>query len=148
MLDDYEIISYDDNINTIIDILKPIIEFYPSYREWLENTVNLSLSNNSRKIKILRNNTDIVGLSILKNTIEEKKICSLFVSPNYRGEAWFYSLYTDSINFLDTTKPIITIPEPIVKKYHGLIFTGKWKLTSKIKNRYKDGIVEYGFSEK
>lgn len=148
MLDDFSIVPYEGGIYRIIDILKPIKDFYPNYSEWLEKTVSSGIMDETRQIRILLNDSKIAGLNILKNTPDEKKICSLFIHPDYRGEAWIYAIFNDSLEFLKTSKPTITIPEPIVKKYHGLIFSNKWENTSKIENRYIDGVTEYGFNEK
>lgn len=147
MLDDFSIGNFNGKISTIIDILKPIKEYYPEYENWMESVVSQGIIDNTRCIRVLKNDNKIAGLSVLKKTDDEKKICSLFVDPEYRGEAWIYSIFTDSIEYLQTKSPLITIPNIIVKKYHGLIFTNKWKLTSKTPNRYTSGIVEYGFNE-
>ena len=147
MLESFKIESYHESLSGIIDVLKPIKEYYPNYESWIENVVQSGLSNNTRKIRVLKNDNKIAGLSILKDTPDEKKICSLFIHPEYRGESWMYSIFTDSLMYLKTKKPVITIPSTIIKKYHGLIFSNQWKNTSKINNRYQPGIVEYGFNE-
>lgn len=76
------------------------------------------------------NDNKITGITILKNISEEKKICSLFIHPDYRGESWIYSIFMDSLTILKTQKPVITIPEPIIK------------------GRYNKNYKEHGFNEK
>ena len=147
MLDDFTITDYNDNLDNIIDILKTIKENYPDYDSWIENTVSVGIINGTRKIRVLYNEKTIAGLTILKNTPEEKKLCSLFITPEYRGESWMYSLFKDATDILETNSPAITIPSSIIKRYNGLIFSNKWKVTSKIDSRYSKNIIEYGFNE-
>ena len=148
MLDDFRIKNYHGPLNTIIDAMGPVKSFYPEYETWIEDTVQSGLDNNTRTISVLKNDGKIAGLNILKDTEEEKKICSLFIHPDYRGESWMFSIFSNAIEILKTKKPVITIPSIIVKKYHGIIFTNKWEVTSAIPDRYQSGIVEYGFNEK
>lgn len=148
MLEHFKIESYEDALSNIIDVLKPIKEYYPKYEDWIEGVVQAGILNDTRKIRVLKNDGRIAGLSILKDTDSEKKICSLFIHPEYRGESWMYSIFTDSLAYLKTNKPVITIPSTIIKKYHGLIFSNQWENTSRIENRYQPGIIEYGFNEK
>lgn len=147
MLDDFKIQNHTGSLSEIIDTLSSIKAFYPDYQSWIEDKVSSGISDGSRTIRTLVNDNRIAGLSILKNAECEKKICSLFIHPDYRGEAWIYSIFSDSLSFLNTNKPVITIPSSILKRYHGLIFSNQWTLTSTEPNRYRDGIVEYGFNE-
>lgn len=147
MLDDFIIKNYY-NLDKIIDVLKPIKEYYPCYDTWIEEVVQKGINDSTRNIRVLENDNKIAGLSILKDTSDEKKICSLFIHPEYRGEFWIYSIFMDSLTILKTQKPVITIPEPIIKKYNGIIFSNNWKNTSIIEGRYNKNYKEYGFNEK
>ena len=147
MLDHVRLTEYDGSISRIIDELAPTKDYYPRYAEWLESTAAQGMHDGTRQINILTNDHKTAGITITKNTQTEKKICTLFIHPDYRGEAWGYAMFTHACNILRTTRPVITIPAIILPKYHGLIFAHHWKNTSQIANRYKDGIVEYGFNE-
>lgn len=79
-------------------------------------------------------NNNIIGILIAKKEKSEKKICTLFVKPEYSGKGVGSFLIKSSFDYLGTTKPIITfcdykLPEfePIIKKFNWKIDDKKFK---------------------
>lgn len=76
----------------------------------------------------------VVGVLIAKKENEERKICTLFVSREYSNKGIATHLINSSLDFLETTKPIITFSEykmhqfrPIIEKYGWHIDEKKFK---------------------
>jgi len=85
MLEHFKIESYEDALSNIIDVLKPIKEFYPKYEDWIEGVVQAGILNDTRKIRVLKNDGRIAGLSILKDTDSEKRYVRCSYIQNTEG---------------------------------------------------------------
>ena len=70
----------------IAKLISPISETYPKYNEWLFTKFFPELKTQKRKIIVAytKKNTPI-GVALLKDYNEEKKICSLFAKEDCRG---------------------------------------------------------------
>lgn len=122
---------------------------YPEFYNWYKNKVLPAMfsSNNREIILILKDVNILLGFAILKKTATEKKICTLFVYPNYRNNGIGKQLFEESFNYLGTRLPLLTISStnistliPFIKKYNFI-------LTSKISNKYKKRIFEYIYND-
>ena len=62
-----------------------ITPYYPNGAEWLSTKV---FSDDSNRLLLISQLPDglVNGFSILKNEDSEKKVCTLFVSPDFRGK--------------------------------------------------------------
>ena len=116
--------NYVDNISKLelIDLSKKIYVItdslcaeYPKYKKWFfTKQLPETLNSNERNILFVRNpknEKDIIAMACLKKDLDEQKICTLFVSKEYRGIGIGKKLIEESINWLGTTKPFITIAD-------------------------------------
>lgn len=148
----------------IQELTKVIGKSYPGHLKWLNETFIGGLWKQERAYsfavdfgnKILFPYGDcfdrvstykLAGCSLLKNTPEEKKICCLFIDPQYRKQGIASKLITDSFELLGTTKPLITVSEnnlsmlePIIKKYN-------FELTDVKNSVYRKGVKEYYYNQ-
>ena len=84
---------------------------YPGYFKWYYQTnIPRILSGEGEAIFYL-DGFQIVGLSMLKRTDDEAKICTFFIDEEYRKRGYSSLLLEDSFGYLGTESPIITIPE-------------------------------------
>ncbi len=96
---------------------------YPGYYKWFyEKNIPRIIKGNG-DIFFFKDNEKIVAVSVVKKD-KEKKICTFFVDSKYRGLGLGRKLLKESFDYLETTKPLITIPvskihffEDIIKKY-------------------------------
>ena len=87
---------------------------------------------------------EIVGLTILKKTEEERKICTFLINEDYRKKGYSKKLMEDAFLYLGTDKPIITIPEKRIKEFQKIIDAYNFIQTSTINDYYSE---EYVFNE-
>jgi hypothetical protein len=80
-----------------------------------------------------------VGISILKND-DEKKLCTFMVNPEYRKKGHSKLLLEDSFEYLNTEKPVITIPEFRLVEFSSIIDAYGWEASSIIDNYYSKEI--------
>ena len=101
-----------------------ICEDYPKHKSWFyQKHLPATLIENSGRDIIFAYNDDkkLCGTSFIKQDEEEKKICTLFVSPDARGLGVGTALVEKSMQILDTTKPMITIADYKLPMFQGLI---------------------------
>lgn len=82
---------------------------YPDFDNWYHNKVITEIENGKRDIIIKFIDERIAGLSILKKTKEELKICTLRVMPDFRNQGLATELIKDSIDYLEYELPMITV---------------------------------------
>lgn len=136
---------------SIYNDLSDLSDSYPDFKSWYENKVikEISEGNKQREIIIaLENNEEIVGISILKKTKEEKKICTFRIHEDYRNQGVGKSLFEESFKYLETRKPIITISENRKKMFEPLIKYYNFELVQKLPNYYKEDVVEFVYNGK
>lgn len=120
---------------------------YPGYKEWFyEKQINGCLTPNRNIIFIKNEKDEIIALSCLKKDDEEKKICTLFVSDEYRKQGLGSILFEESIKFLETTKPLVTFTEDKLPMFEKMIIKYDWELTEIVDGIYQDGTREFCFN--
>ena len=94
---------------------------YPGYFKWYYQTnIPRILSGEGEAIFYL-DGFQIVGLSMLKRTNDEAKICTFFIDEEYRKRGYSSLLLEDSFGYLGTESPIITIPENRLDEFSKII---------------------------
>ena len=72
---------------------------------------------------------------------EEKKLCCLFVDPNYRGQKIASKLIEDSFELLNTNKPLMTVSQQNLGMLQKLIDRYGFELTSVKEYYYNEGLA-------
>ena len=132
-----------DLANSIYDITDFVREDYPKHREWfIEKQFPGVINGDERDILFVRDPEDldnIIGMACTKKTSEEKKLCTLFVSPDFRGKGIGSSLMEEALRILGTDKPLVTCPENLETTINPFIEKYKWELIDRISNAYGKG---------
>ncbi len=119
---------------------------YPGYKEWFYNKQLQGCIAEKRNIIFIRNSKNkITVISSLKKE-EEKKICTLFVDSEYRKHGIGDILIEESLKYLETTKPLITINEDKIPMFEKIIEKYNWQLTEILNGIYTDSIREFCFN--
>lgn len=126
-----------------------ICEDYPKHKEWYFTKQLPAITGEERSIIFVRNpknENEIISMACLKKDEEEQKICTLYVSDKCRGLGIGTKIVEESMKWLGTTKPLITIADykldmfgPIIKKYN-------WELTEVVEGLYNDRAKELCFN--
>ncbi len=143
-------------------LTRDILKSYDSHWEWLQDKFFPNLKNGTRgySFAVDYDNTQsittkrgiipvhtLAGCALLKNEPEEKKLCCLFVDPNYRGQKIASKLIEDSFELLNTNKPLMTVSQQNLGMLQKLIDRYGFELTSVKESVYKPGIKEYYYNE-
>lgn len=123
---------------------------YPLFSEWLEKVFRELETTDTRKIILCITNDifNVVGVAIIKNTEEERKICTLRVSEQYQRQGIGSNLLQRAIHELKTPLPLITVSEIYLEDFKPFLYKHGFKLKDKVKSLYKKGQYEYFFNEK
>lgn len=114
---------------------------YPKFEEWFNEKVYPNISK-SRQVFLATHNGIFSGALILKNTSNEKKVCTLFVNENNR----FNKLGTDLIRIASEELETYKLPITISSEVHDVFSNAEsfnFYQTDKRKNMYIEGVDEY-----
>lgn len=145
ILDEEELESLSTKIYMIIDL---ICKDYPKHKEWfftkqLPETINT----NKRNILFVKNDkNEIISMACLKKYETEQKICTLYVSDSCRGLGIGSAIIEESMKWLETTKPFITIADYKLEMFRPIIEKYNWKLTEIVSGFYNNKSQELCFN--
>lgn len=120
---------------------------YPDYENWFWEKQVKGIFDGNRDTIIAVYNNRIVGISNIKNTPCEKKICTLSVDKRYRMKSIGSKLVDLSLNLLGTKTPVITMSLYKLPMFHSIINNNGWIATSFQKDLYKKGVYEVFFND-
>jgi ribosomal protein S18 acetylase RimI-like enzyme len=134
-------------IDKIYYELKATEKLYPNFNYWFYNKVIPDVLQDKRKILLEIRNNEIAGIAIIKNTSEEKKLCTLRVTSKYQNKGIGLKLFERAFEELNTSKPFLTVSEEKYKEFEKIFKYYGFELTNKIKDYYRKGKSELFFNE-
>ena len=153
---DYKIESIKNYIETeeflsladqIYNLTKHLNNSYPNYKDWFYNKqLKESLSPNRNILFVRNKNNQVVGVASLKNTKEEKKLCTLYIKKEYRNQKITTELIKESFEYLETTRPLITFSENKLSMFENIINKYNWELIQIEENIYTNDNREYCYN--
>lgn len=139
-----------DRINykgRIYDFIKMINYDYPTFKVWYTNIFsdNFELKD-GREIIYCLYNKNIIGISILKKTEEENKICTLRVDKKFQRMNIGKNLINLSTDWLENDKPLITLEKSKYLQFKKLFDYYGFKLEDEKLGYYKFLSTELSFN--
>lgn len=119
---------------------------YPRHIEWYDGVMQEIQTGCNRKMFIVYDNKTIIGVSIIKKNQLEKKICSLRVAKEYRGNGIGTSLFKKSLEYLETDKPILTVSENKKEEFQGIFDYFGFSLEQIYHDKYMRNRDEYCYN--
>ena len=111
------------------NVLSSLKDEYPDFHNWYFNKVIPGVFLGERIIILKITNGHISGISILKKTRDERKICTLRVTDNFQQKGIGSELLFQSCEKLGTSKPLITVSFAKIKQFEPLFKKFDFKLT-------------------
>lgn len=145
---DHEItFEFIDSIGEVKDILDDIKHLYPNFDNWLKFKFQQSnLERGLRKILVARVSGCIAGVALLKKQNQEKKICTFYVFPSFRGQGIGSQLMSHSLYWLETNKPRITVSEERKESLEPILRKFNFSHEKTLLGYYRDGKLEYFYN--
>jgi GNAT superfamily N-acetyltransferase len=119
---------------------------YPEFDSWLNFTFLRGMPSGERTVLVAHCDGILSGISLLKNTKAEKKICTFFILPEFRGQGVGSDLMSKSLNYLGDDRINITVPEPRLGELKGLLDSSGFELVSEKFGFYLPDRFEFYFS--
>ena len=121
---------------------------YPNIDAWLNKVINeINNHPDNREMFVCLSNDggspSILGLVILKKTHCEKKICTLKVDERSKRKGIGSALILKAFDFLETDKPLITVPEEYDDVFSKILDKFRFEKTCEIYGLYRDNKIEY-----
>lgn len=146
---DYFSNSQKDLYNGILELTKSINATYKQHSKWYSEVFVPGLEKGLRKIVVaIDTQNNPIGVALLKNTPEEKKLCCIFVHQNYRRIGIFSKLLKESYKILNTTSPFFTISGKNMQQYSKAFDKPNFKFSYKKKGVYQKNEWEYYYNNK
>jgi len=130
----------------IFNVLKDSKSLYPEFFSWYFGKFVPGLTDGSRNIIVNYIDGDIVAVALVKNDGMEKKICTVKVNEKYRNVGVGIRLFGKCLEFLDTTKPMITVSAERLSSFSAILKYYGFKLEQIQKGYYKKNSDEYVFN--
>lgn len=124
-------------LNDILVLSMQVKKDYPDYKNWFINTQIPGVYDGTRNIIVAHIKDRIVGFVSLKKTPSEKKICTFYVEKNYRRNKIGTILVEKAIEYLEETKPLITIPMNKLNEFIKIGNRFDWEITDIKENLYR-----------
>ncbi len=123
----------------IYNLTEFIGDDYLKYQEWFFNKqLPETLNSSTRNILFVQDNSKIIAVSCLKKDSKERKICTLYVTPSYRKKGIGSMMLIKAMEWLETTKPYITIRDYKLAMFKLFIQKYNWELTEVIQVNSKE----------
>lgn len=121
--------------------------FYPDFDVWYFTNVIPSIARKEKQILMMKDEKNLKGIAIVKNTLKEKKICTLRVMEGYQNRGIGLKLFEKSFETLHTRFPLLSVSEEKYLDFKKIFDYYGFKLTSVIEGYYRTGKKELFFNE-
>jgi GNAT superfamily N-acetyltransferase len=148
-------VSYSaGRLNPLVDLefeplygsIRHLETFYPQFASWFWAKVVPGCRDHSRRILEAYAGERLAGLAILKRSPFERKICTLWVARFARGCGFGQRLLSDSLEWLEADKPLITVCEERLHELQPLLNKFGFRLERGAQSLYRPGRFEYVFN--
>lgn len=131
----------------IYKFLRRLVFEYQGFRSWYQGlfTEEFQLKYN-REIIICEDQFRIVGVAIIKNDLQEKKICTLRVTRGYQHQGIGHHLVEMCMQQLHTDKPMITLHKSKLYQFEKLLSYYNFELEQTQKHYYSIFSTELVFN--
>lgn len=100
---------------------------YQEYLKWYYSKNVPRVLTGTGEIIFYLDGLTVAGIAILKKDKIESKICTLMIDENYKKRGYGKELLESSFDYLETDKPLITIPTNRLDEFQGIINAYDWK---------------------
>jgi hypothetical protein len=138
-----QLVEISGEVFAKIAILK---KSYPKLREWYFKKVVPGLFDGTRTFILELRDGQIAGVAILKDTVNEKKICTISVEDAFKSKGMGFRLFEKSMLLLKSDKPLASVSEDRVQDFEKIFQYFDYEFTSEYKGLYLPQKSEYSFN--
>ena len=120
-------------------------DMYPDFRTWYWAKVVPGLIQGERRMFVERDGDYLSGIVIAKRA-EECKLCTIWTHPAVRGRGVATRLIRDSLDWLGTDRPLVTVPDKALASFSGLFKVIGFEHRHAVAHLYGLGRTEHVFN--
>ena len=135
----------DTQIQAIRAELTAPAMYYPGFNDWFNKVVR-EFADGRRSFILAKSQNKIAGMSILKHSEEENKLCTFWVNPEFRCQHIASKLLTMSLDCFEGKEPSISIPESRLGEFRFLIDRRNFVCNNVVHGLYRENMKEYFFT--
>ena len=128
------------------DTLKNVSPLYPNFDSWLNFSFRRNIPNGERSVLLATDGSNILGISLLKHSLNKNKICTFYIPEEFRGMNIGNELMSKSLSILDSENTIITVSNERIKELQPILSSHQFNLVNSKKSLYRSGVTEHIFS--
>ena len=117
--------------------LSDLDRYYPCFEHWFFKKVRLDIATGKRKILLKKSNDKVIAVAILKKYAEENKICTFRVAEGARRNGVGTELMRESLDWLQSNNPIITVNEENAPEFEGFLTKFDFNKTAILDSLYR-----------
>lgn len=140
------LVRSDLDPRSLFVLLAGLEEIYPGFREWYLCKVVPGIRRGDRAMFAEVNDSCVVGLSIVKRSATERKICTLWKDPAIAGDATAARLMRSAMAWLETEKPSFTVPSDRIQRLRPVLNEFGVGAGMAVGQLYRPGIEEFLFN--
>lgn len=119
---------------------------YPKFSDWYFNKVVNGLVSGSRSFIIEIRDGKMAGVAILKDSVREKKICTISVSEEFKSKGLGFRLFEKSMRLLDTDKPLASVSESRMPEFEKIFQHLNYEFSAEYRGLYLPQKSEFSFN--
>jgi hypothetical protein len=129
----------------VFDALEEPRSVYPNFDAWFDR-VCLELRTGSRNVITCRRNERIIAIAIAKRSVDERKLCTLWVDRTARGQRIGTDLASAAFDWLETRRPLFTVPEQLILDFSPMLARWRFDESARAIGYYRPGQIEHVFN--
>ena len=138
--------SADLDFDSLYRSIHHLEMFYPQFTSWFWAKVVPGCRDQSRRIIQAHAGERLAALAILKRSPFERKVCTLWVARFARGCGFGQRLLSDSLEWLESDTPLITVCQERLHELQPLLGKFSFRLEQAAQSLYRPGRFEYVFN--
>jgi hypothetical protein len=129
----------------VFQALAHLEDTYPNFKSWYFGKVVPSFGE-ERQIFLTKSNEHILGVAIAKRSRNERKLCTLWTAQTSRHTGIALDLADRAFEWLETSKPLFTVPEERMTEFQGLLRRWNFGQPTALTGYYRERKTEYIFN--
>lgn len=119
---------------------------YPGFTHWFDSKVQPGIIAGTRYLNVIEHDGMLTGIVIAKNEEGERKLCTVWVHPDFRGRGIGGRLIKAACLWLGTDRPLASVSETNFVTVNGLLKRLGFLHTSS-KTNPQTGLIEHYYNE-
>ncbi len=144
----FELAEPNFDVTNIVPALESVAPLYPEFNSWFKDKFLTSYYKGERDILLAHNGDKLCGLSLLKKSPEENKICTFYVMPEFQGKALGSQLMDKSIEYFRGNDVLISVSNERLTELYPVLAAKGFVLDECVEHMYRYDNIEHFFKTK